>query len=64
MGWNPVQVIWNPSESRTKSGILPSNLESFGLIKVREFPNNSGYSNSVQLAVCSSRCCYKLVGLL
>ena len=36
----------------------------FWLIKVREFPNNSGYSNSVQLEVCSSRCSYKLVGLL
>ena len=29
-GWNPVQVIWNPSESHAKSGILPWNLESFG----------------------------------
>ena len=46
--------IWNLA---LESGI-------FWLIKVREFPNNSGYSNSVQLVICSSRCGYKLVGLL
>ena len=26
--WNPVQLVWNPSESHTESGILPWNLES------------------------------------
>ena len=38
---------------------LAQNLES-GIFWFREFPNTSGYFNSVQLVVCS----YKLVGLL